>query len=231
MELHVALSMRHDAVEAYRLAHAYRDEVLAEDQATPLVVSRFDVAMEPAPEEEPVLTVGAIAEDGRPVALLFDEETRRKVAGWLAPADDGEEATAAAATATPTDTTFDPLPSYLHAIGHAGSETERGLYAAYVQAIAEVVRLQAATATATGPTCRVAQLLDAIRTTRGRWTTTRAAQFYRNAHIEPPGAQWSRTRTVARGDLRDLAAWGHLLRHEEPGRQFYTLSSRKAVSS
>ncbi|MFF7880942.1 hypothetical protein ACH40F_08315 [Streptomyces sp. NPDC020794] len=90
MELHVALSMRHDAVEAYRLAHAYRDEVLAKDQATPLVVSRFDVAMEPAPEEEPVLTVGAIAEDGRPVALLFDKETRRKVAGWLTPAATSE---------------------------------------------------------------------------------------------------------------------------------------------
>ena len=86
MELHVALAMRLDAVEAYRLAHAYRDEVLAKEKATPLVVSRFDVAMEPAPGEEPVLTVGAIAEDGRPVALLLDGETRAKVAGWLAPA-------------------------------------------------------------------------------------------------------------------------------------------------
>jgi len=28
MALHVALSMRHDATEAYRLAHAYRDEEL-----------------------------------------------------------------------------------------------------------------------------------------------------------------------------------------------------------
>jgi hypothetical protein len=31
MELHVALSLRLDATEAYRLAHAYRDEVLAAD--------------------------------------------------------------------------------------------------------------------------------------------------------------------------------------------------------
>lgn len=44
----------------------------------------------PAPEEEPVLTVGAVAEDGRPVALLFDPDDRRKVAGWLAPADAAE---------------------------------------------------------------------------------------------------------------------------------------------
>lgn len=33
MELHVALSLRLDATEAYRLAHAYRDEVLAEHRA------------------------------------------------------------------------------------------------------------------------------------------------------------------------------------------------------
>ena len=55
--------------------------------AEPLLVSRFDVAMEPAPEEEPGLTIGAIAEDGRPVALLFDEEARRRVARWLAPGE------------------------------------------------------------------------------------------------------------------------------------------------
>lgn len=58
---------------------------------TPLIVSRFDVAIEPAPEEEPVLTIGAVAETGRPVALLLDEETRRKVAGWLAPTEAGEK--------------------------------------------------------------------------------------------------------------------------------------------
>jgi hypothetical protein len=78
-----------------------------------------------------------------------------------------------------------------------------------------------------GPTGRVARLLNAIRTGRGRWTTARAAQFYRDCGIEPPGAQWSRTRTVARGDLRDLAAWGHLIRHEEPGRTYFVLKTRK----
>ncbi|MGW4889614.1 hypothetical protein [Streptomyces murinus] len=56
-----------------------------ESAGAPLIVCRYDVVIEPAPEEEPVLTVGAVAEDGRPVALLFDRESRRRVAGWLAP--------------------------------------------------------------------------------------------------------------------------------------------------
>lgn len=53
----------------------------------PLIVSRFDVAMEPVVEEEPVLTIGAIAEDGQPVALLLAPEARAKVAGWLTPTE------------------------------------------------------------------------------------------------------------------------------------------------
>ncbi|MFF2731729.1 hypothetical protein ACFVS9_27960 [Streptomyces sp. NPDC058008] len=61
----------------------------------PLVVSRFDVAMEPAPEEEQILTIGCIDEDGRPVALVLDMEARSKVARWLAPElnDTGRAAT------------------------------------------------------------------------------------------------------------------------------------------
>ncbi|MGW2837364.1 hypothetical protein ACWCWD_06585 [Streptomyces sp. NPDC001493] len=51
----------------------------------PLVVSRFDVVMESAPEDEPTLTIGAIAEDGRPVAIVLTPETRAQIAGWLAP--------------------------------------------------------------------------------------------------------------------------------------------------
>lgn len=86
-----------------------------------------------------------------------------------------------------------------------------------------------AEAPAAGPTGRVARLLDAIRTQRGKWTTTRAARFYRDHQLGPPRAKWPQIRTVARGDLRDLAAWGHLVRHEEPGRQYYTLKSRKDV--
>lgn len=52
--------------------------------ADPLVVSRFDAAIEPAPEEEQLLTIGCIAEDGRPVALLLNAEDRARVAEWLA---------------------------------------------------------------------------------------------------------------------------------------------------
>lgn len=75
-----------DTCQPRKLAAILREKAGAPESG-PLVVSRYDVAMEPAPGEEPVFTVGAIAEDGRPVALLFDPETRRKVAGWLAPHD------------------------------------------------------------------------------------------------------------------------------------------------
>ncbi|MEU1494330.1 hypothetical protein ABZ456_29265 [Streptomyces sp. NPDC005776] len=68
---------------ARRLVDLHHAEVLA--TADPIVVSRFDVAMEPAPEDEQVLTVGCIAADGRPVALVLDPETRARVAGWLSP--------------------------------------------------------------------------------------------------------------------------------------------------
>ncbi|MFD5975521.1 hypothetical protein [Streptomyces bacillaris] len=53
-------------------------------ESVPVVVRRFDIAMEPAPEEEQVLTIGCVAEDGRPVALLLDLDDRPKVARWLA---------------------------------------------------------------------------------------------------------------------------------------------------
>lgn len=81
----------------------------------------------------------------------------------------------------------------------------------------------------TGPTGRVGQLLDAIRTRRGRWTTQQVARFYRDNVRSLDGMPFGQVRTVARGDLRDLAAWGHLVRHEEPGRQYFTLKTRKDV--
>lgn len=87
-----------------------------------------------------------------------------------------------------------------------------------------------AQAPAAGPTGRLAELLTEIRKRRGRWNTNRAARFYRDHGIAPPGAQWSRTRTVARGDLRDLHAWGYLVLRDEPNNKHYTLNTRKAPS-
>ncbi|WP_328902329.1 hypothetical protein OHR86_22580 [Streptomyces sp. NBC_00441] len=63
----------------------YNRSVMVAVGAEPLVVSRFDVAMEPAPEEPKVLMIGCVAVDGRPVALALDAEARAKVAEWLAP--------------------------------------------------------------------------------------------------------------------------------------------------
>jgi hypothetical protein len=85
---------------------------------------------------------------------------------------------------------------------------------------------QSATATP-GPTGRLAQLLDAIRTHRGEWTTKRVQDLYHLSPLSPPNAPEGRLRHVARGDLRDLHAWGHLVLHEDTGRRFYTLATRK----
>ncbi|MFJ3170598.1 hypothetical protein ACIPJK_07410 [Streptomyces roseus] len=66
------------------LIDEHRAEVLAEEAATPLVVRRFDCSVEPALEDErPELLVCCLAEGGRPVALLLDEEARAKLAGLL----------------------------------------------------------------------------------------------------------------------------------------------------
>jgi hypothetical protein len=111
-------------------------------------------------------------------------------------------------------------------IHHASGLVRQWANEAQEKATSNGVQPSAGAATP-GPTGRVAQLLDAIRTRRGRWNTNRAAQLYRDSHIEPPDAQWSRTRTVARGDLRDLHAWGHLVLHDEPSNRHYTLSFRK----
>jgi hypothetical protein len=88
-----------------------------------------------------------------------------------------------------------------------------------------------ATATPAEPTGRVAQLLEAIRTHRGEWTTKRVQDLYRLSPLAPPNAPDGRLRHVARGDLRDLSAWGHLVLHEESGRRFYTLKCRKDATS
>ncbi|MFE3578767.1 hypothetical protein [Streptomyces vinaceus] len=50
----------------------------------PLVVRRFDSSIEPALEDDnPELLVCCVAEDGRPVALLLDDEARAKLADLL----------------------------------------------------------------------------------------------------------------------------------------------------
>ena len=75
------------------------------------------------------------------------------------------------------------------------------------------------------PTGRVGLLLDAITRRRGRWTTTTAMRWYRNNVPDLDGMPPARLRYVARGDLRDLAAWGHLVLHEEPGRIYFKLKN------
>lgn len=90
---------------------------------------------------------------------------------------------------------------------------------------------QAGTSTpAAGLTGRVADLLHEIRRQRGRWNATRTVRLYRrlDTAADLPA---TKVRAVARGDLRDLAAWGYLQIHDEPSNRHYTLNHRKDPAS
>ncbi|WP_055696541.1 hypothetical protein [Streptomyces silaceus] len=67
---------------------------------------------------------------------------------------------------------------------------------------------------------RLEQLLDAIRTWRGRWTTVRAQDLYRLTGGPT-------MRHVARRDLAELHRRGHLRKHSADAGQHYTLATRK----
>lgn len=86
-----------------------------------------------------------------------------------------------------------------------------------------------AQAPAAGLTGRLADLLHEIRRQRGRWNATRAVRLYRRlgSAADLPA---TKVRAVARGDLRDLAAWGYLRLHDEPSNRHYTLNARKVTS-
>ncbi|OKK06443.1 hypothetical protein AMK26_10525 [Streptomyces sp. CB03234] len=72
-----------DAVRAYSSDLTGKDTRSA-GESTPVVVRRVDCVLEPARGDgESETTVGCIAEDGRPVALLLDDATRAKLADWL----------------------------------------------------------------------------------------------------------------------------------------------------
>lgn len=83
------------------------------------------------------------------------------------------------------------------------------------------------TATQAGPTGRLAHLLAAIRREGGEWTTLRVIRLYQQANLGPRNAQIAHMRSVARGDLRDLRAWGWIRQHDVSRRRYFTLNSRK----
>lgn len=84
------------------------------------------------------------------------------------------------------------------------------------------------TAPAAGLTGRLADLYAAIRRQRGRWNATRTVRLYRrlDSTADLPATA---VRAVARGDLRDLAAWGFLTLHDEPSNRHYTLNTRSST--
>ncbi|MFJ4681995.1 hypothetical protein [Streptomyces sp. NPDC088789] len=83
----------------------------------------------------------------------------------------------------------------------------------------------------TGPTGRVAARLDAIREQGGEWTTKDVLALYRRLDLTPSDMRRAHQRSVARGDLRDLTAWGWLTAHDDPGRLHYTLHTRKGAAT
>jgi hypothetical protein len=93
--------------------------------------------------------------------------------------------------------------------------------------IVEQVGVQAPAAGLTG---RLADLYAAIRRQRGRWNSTRVVRLYRSL-ASTADLPDTKVRAVARGDLRDLAAWGFLVLHDEPNNRHYTLNRRKDHAS
>lgn len=85
------------------------------------------------------------------------------------------------------------------------------------------------TTTTAGPTGRVAHLLAAVRREGGEWTTARVMRLYQQANLGPHNARIAHMRSIARGDLRDLRAWGWLRQHDVDRRRFFTLNSRKGA--
>ena len=75
------------------------------------------------------------------------------------------------------------------------------------------------------PTGRLAQLLDAMATDSGPWSISRTFTFYR-AHVRSlADMPHGKVRAVARGDLRDLAAWGWLTAHGDDNHSSYSLTT------
>lgn len=80
----------------------------------------------------------------------------------------------------------------------------------------------AITAPATGPSLRGPHrqqlLLATIRAQGGEWTTGRVHRLYQR-HVPT-----TVIRSTIRRDLAALHAQGHLIRHDGPGRRYYTLA-------
>lgn len=182
-----------------------------------LVVTRFDTAIEPAPEEEQVLTIGAIADDGRPVGLLLDEETRRKVAGWLAPADDAEAYDGEVAM-------LRSLVRTLRVVirDDASAETQRAEvrkllweHAADDAAARDTNDSSRTTSPTPADTNRRARLLFEM-SRGGRWKSGDVLRWYQDNGITGLGTR------AARHDLAVLRDSGRIHQHDEKGVRYFT---------
>jgi hypothetical protein len=76
------------------------------------------------------------------------------------------------------------------------------------------------------PTGRLAHLLNAMAASGESWTSGQVHRFYRRHVCSLASLPAHKVREVARGDLRDLAAWGHLTAHGPDNRRSYSLTNR-----
>lgn len=96
------------------------------------------------------------------------------------------------------------------------SKADRGAIRIFLEAGEKATT---AATTATPPlTDHLAALLAAILAHGGEWSTARVQALYRKSGPVAP------LRATARKDLHALHAMGHLVHHDERGRQFYTLN-------
>jgi hypothetical protein len=233
MELHVALSLRLDAIEAHRLANAYRAEVLAE-AADAINALPQDYECDPgrgdAAELLRVMATAIEEKSSRPAATaahttvdpdrLYRDAyaTGRQHAGV-----DGWVLSEYTPVFTRSDGSDRPISELRHMpcgglVQGVGPHTLIDL-----MALASQHECQPRAERGAGESsARQEALLEAILLDpSGRWKSGRAVTALRRIGYYPVSP------STASHDLAALAAAGHLIRHEEKGVRWYEVARRE----
>lgn len=110
------------------------------------------------------------------------------------------------------------MPEYL--LGTLNAGTYKDAWLTCRKTVQDMAGEKATASAATATPDRVEELLDAIRTHRGKWTVNRVRDVRR---LTGGPTQ----RSTARRDLAELHRRGHLQQHGPQDGRFYTLTTRK----